>query len=208
MTLPATKEALYHAIGVAVERWSFVELTLSLHFQVLTQAKIGIAKAVYFSARSFRGKQDMLDAAIKSVDGVEGFPQYIAYLKAASKRSGQWSGARNILVHGRVMEHSDPKSAYLGRSAIIDATEDQNNPKRLMFAPDIVNMAEGFGKLSLLNLVAYRCLFDQKLQKSHQECLELVQLLPNRADHISLPPSTLKRFESLSELLRGFSFPV
>lgn len=95
------------AIGDAVMGWSKVEHALCEAFAVTTGMPTTMAGPIFFSARSFNGKHDMLEAAIKAFqrkeqnDEVEQKSIMVCVFKSGLKKSERWSSTRNVLAHDR-----------------------------------------------------------------------------------------------------------
>ena len=86
----AALEALfYQSIGRTMSAFGIIETALCNHFSLATQMDPLLAKAVFFSARSLRGRLDMLDSVLAAAVSFNEFPDLAPFMKSASKRTGQ-----------------------------------------------------------------------------------------------------------------------
>lgn len=83
--------------GAALAEWSSLESHLFYWFQLLTGMNEKTARAVFFSARSFNARADMLEAALDAES--PGGPLQL-FLEAALKKARGYSGFRNSATHG------------------------------------------------------------------------------------------------------------
>ena len=83
--------------GAALAEWSRLEGQLFYWFQMVTGMNEKMARAVFFSARSFNGRADMLESAI---DAATIDAPLRDFLEAALKKAWGYSGFRNAATHG------------------------------------------------------------------------------------------------------------
>lgn len=88
----------HHAYGVAMSQWSGVERGLYLWFVHVTQMKEKVARAVFYSARSFNARAEMLQAALEQADHLA--PERREFISKALKRAWDYSSFRNRMAHG------------------------------------------------------------------------------------------------------------
>ena len=207
MSAPITdqNEQFHAKLGYAFEMWSMVETMLCSHFSTLTTMPLERAKAIFYSARSLRGRTDMISAALDVGGSAIGFPTYFPFVKVAVNRTGQWAAFRNKMAHGRVYR-APPGSPLerLGPSYLVDALDDQASPKKPITATDLDVAAMNFSRLATLLVVGDNHptgLDEPRLQ----ECHALVQLLPTKPDEPETRPKIEERFRQLT-LGRNWDF--
>ena len=83
--------------GMLMEAWARVEAAVFYWFMLLTGIEERMARAIYYSARSFSARGSMVDATLplSPID-----PAKKEFVKAALKKAGQYSGFRNRATHG------------------------------------------------------------------------------------------------------------
>jgi len=92
----------YMLYGQAMDGWSTLEGSLALWFSKLTRMPPKRARRIFYSARSFSGRADMLKAAISATR----IPTELkAFLITAIKAAIKYSSFRNQLVHGEANVH-------------------------------------------------------------------------------------------------------
>lgn len=90
------QKAFYHAYGAAMGQWSQIEYTLGNYFIHITGMDERLGRKVFFSARSFLGRIEMLEAAILFAKVV---PSGREFLTGSILKVRKWASARNILAH-------------------------------------------------------------------------------------------------------------
>jgi hypothetical protein len=110
----------YLAFGYAMAGWARLELWFADVFRRTTGLKRGLSQEIFFSARSFQGRADMLQACIPSVPAI---PTGREFIKRAVSLANIYSQSRNHLAHG---------SHYIGRLK----TEPEGLSRRFIHAGD------------------------------------------------------------------------
>jgi hypothetical protein len=88
----------YHFYGHAMASWASLESSLQHWFSHLTGMDHNMGSAIFFGARGFGARADMLDAAIQTCKSK---PQaQIEFIKEAVKKARQYSSFRNKIAHG------------------------------------------------------------------------------------------------------------
>jgi hypothetical protein len=105
---------LYTAVGRALSAWSHVEECLCAIYTrtIITDpnAPVGYAMASFWAVESFRGKLNVIDAAIKL--RCHGKTELLAMWEIIYKRCRQKNANRNELAHGTVMNFGRPEETY------------------------------------------------------------------------------------------------
>jgi hypothetical protein len=124
------RNEFYKDVGRVVAAWADIESVLFAWFGRLTNTDKDMAAAIYYSARSFQGRLDMLDATVRVAE-----MEFSAreFLKTALRIARQYSVFRNAVVHG-VPEHVVNKtSRYFGQHVIMATITTE-----VETAPDII----------------------------------------------------------------------
>jgi hypothetical protein len=107
---------LYTAVGRALSAWSWVEESLSYIyttaiFEQRTPAPaIGYAHASFWQIESFRGKLNVVDAAVKM--RCRHLPETLKLWSVLYKRAREKNNKRNELAHGTVMNLGADAETY------------------------------------------------------------------------------------------------
>jgi hypothetical protein len=96
----AAREKFYAAIGEAMAAWSSVEDGLFEWFKRCTAMHETLARAVFYSARSFEGRRDMLEAAIPFSPFDE---KTQISIRKCLLRAGQYAAFRNRIAHRHML---------------------------------------------------------------------------------------------------------
>lgn len=86
----------YHAYGLAMSGWAEIENSFAAIFVTMTQIPAKTGRAIFYSAHSFVGRQDMFLAA---VDHAKVVPDGREFLRGAMRHAREWSATRNTLAH-------------------------------------------------------------------------------------------------------------
>lgn len=155
----------YHAYGAAMASWAEIESSMGYYFEKIGNLEPNLAHAVYYSARSFLGRADMLSASIPFAKTV---PDGRKFLMEVVKLTRGWSSVRNMFAHDihRITFHA-------GRST----------PFMTIRSPDgsvveigqVETAANNFFMLSMLLIHARGA---TKLLREPELCLEALKILP------------------------------
>jgi len=111
----AERERVYLAVGKAISQWSKLEHAFASAFALCLGAEQEVANSVFFSARSFGGKIDMLSAALNARAYVSSdSAKQMEVLRAACKKAAIWSAARNKLAHDRTAVYALGEQLIVG----------------------------------------------------------------------------------------------
>jgi hypothetical protein len=97
-TVERASNQFFDAFGRLMAEWAAIERALFLWFQGATQMSEPAARAVFYSARSFNARAEMLEAALPTAQKLK--TEEAEFIKAALKRAWGYSGFRNSIVHG------------------------------------------------------------------------------------------------------------
>lgn len=175
----------FHLVyGAALAEWSRLEGQLFYWFQLLTGMDEKTARAVFFSARNFNTRADMLEAALKAAN--PGGPiQY--FLEAALKKARAYSGFRNSATHGEPHINLQRGSATLGQFVIIQGRKVSHEAEATMMQ-HLIAAQKNFARLgSSLFLTFPRG--GPKPAALLEEHRELVLQLPNQPHSTADDPS-------------------
>jgi hypothetical protein len=174
--------------GRAVTNWSHIESRLYDWFQLATGMQDRMARAIFFGARGFATRAEMLEAAIEHTKVFT--PEQLNFLKEALKKARQYVGFRNKVAHGEsvlsVVQGDNPRAFFV-------IAQSKNLPSsEVLEIKDLISATESFQTLSHCLATAHPWLRERNQNlKSPAECLSLVLALPNQPNDKSGPtPST------------------
>jgi hypothetical protein len=171
-----------------MEAWGRLEGALFDWFMWVTKMEEQIARAIYFSATSFNGRREMLQAVppLSSLD-----EPTEAFVKAAIKKAGQYASFRNRVTHGEPIWHPTRFEYVLA----------EGSRESCAVPDDAITTAQM--KIGYLNIYGlYRLLrnFRSPLRRmtdskppSPEAYLELVRALPNEACSRQSPQNPPKK---------------
>jgi hypothetical protein len=87
----------------AMQQWSLLERSLCDWFQHASAMQYTMANAIFYSARGFTARIEMLEAAIEHSTALTLFQT--EFLKEAAKKARQFTGFRNKVTHGQPVPH-------------------------------------------------------------------------------------------------------
>jgi hypothetical protein len=125
----------YYVYGRAMSNWADIEVALGNLFLAITGMPAELGRPVFFSARSFLGRAEMLASAIPTAKTV---PAGKRFLSEAVTLARTWQSIRNILAH----EPHDVSFTHPQAHRVIRPIS--GKPLR---APQIAAAANNFGKL-------------------------------------------------------------
>jgi hypothetical protein len=187
----------FHSYGVAMAEWAGLERSLSRWFLAMTKMPEPLARSIFYSARSFNGRADMVQAAI----GFCTQPQNasaVAVVKAGLKKAWAYSGFRNSMTHGEAILNVGPDGNYY---SIVQGKEHLSDPATPILLNDLIVAAENFAalKTSLAGSVPDA---SRKPQKTLEQYLALIEALPkvpnSRSDRIDPEPEPQTEQEYLA----------
>jgi hypothetical protein len=161
-------------------QWSNLEIILALWFRAAAAMPvIDMAQAIFFSARSFQGRSEMLAAVIGIVpDDVEFKP----LLQEGLLKAIGYNSVRNQIAHGTV---------HGGQDATVRSGDKWLAPGDITLE-HLENAAANFAELRRILYQGLMCFYkDKKRGKPIPECLERLRRLPNEA--CSKEPSQRQR---------------
>jgi hypothetical protein len=167
-------EAEFHQLfGQAMANWAHLERFLGYWFTFITKMPRLMALRVFYSARNFNAKADMLEAAIEFAN----LPaETKAFIKAAVKKARCYNGFRNSIAHGQVLNYGtlDTQDFLL--------VQGKFDPTVEIIAP----IDDEQLKLAATNFSLFSWILSDSLKQVHGdspgrlgECLERVHALPN-----------------------------
>jgi hypothetical protein len=185
------------AYGEALLEWSYVENRLSRWFGHLTGLSHAMARAVFYSARSFQGRSDMLSAVIPAASiANEGARRFIhdALFKAIN-----YSPLRNKLAHGIPVLRYDGVEAKV---ILIEGKIGYSGEDDALESSKFRIAAKNFETLANLLSRALRA-YQAADQKQLQQCHELLVQLPNEPDKEKLSLKQRGRLRQQKAAQRG-----
>jgi hypothetical protein len=110
-------DQFHNAYGAAMTAWARLEGVLFYWFMDATGFNEPIARAIFFSARNFTGRRDMLRASLP-------FARFddagMAVIKAGLGKARKWSEFRNKIAHGEPVLDIRQQSASWGQFVLAE----------------------------------------------------------------------------------------
>jgi hypothetical protein len=178
--------AFYSEFGRALALWAVLESALCDWFIRVTKMRPDMATDVFYSARNFVGRSEMLEAAM----GATKLPSIEErLLKAAIRKAVAYNSFRNSLAHGRTIHRfsrGEDGRPVRGQWLLVPG-QSKFSPRTHGHSIEAIrNAAKNFSELaSLLSEAYYHLEFAWQNDiefLSPEECLERVHALPNQAD--------------------------
>jgi hypothetical protein len=166
--------------GRAMAEWASVERGLYYWFAGITRMKDGLARAIFYGAKGFSARAEMLESVIPFAE--QQTPEEITFIKEALRKAGQFVGFRNGIAHGEPIPTIMDDGIHVLMGKAKDVTDRDNiTIKHMEIA------AENFSRLAsaIINAIPR-----QRKGKPLSEYLAQVRELPNQA-HLEAanPPS-------------------
>lgn len=177
--LAAAVRDFHRLYGATLAEWSRLEGQLFYWFQILTGMDEKTARGVFFSARNFNARADMLEAALDATS--PGGPIQ-TFLQATLKKTRSYSGFRNAATHGEPHINLQKGSPTVRQMVIIQGRKVSEEAEATMITMEQLEAARR--KFEALAGYVYATLphRGQPQQASSIEmCRELVLALPNQA---------------------------
>jgi hypothetical protein len=170
-------EAEFHLLfGQAMANWAHLERFLGYWFVFLTKMPRLMALSIFYSARNFNGRADMLEEAIEFAHLPAATKSFI---KLAVKKARCYNGFRNSIAHGQVLNY-----ATLTTQDFL-LVQGKYDPTVEIIAP----IDDEQLKLAATNFNSLSGILSAALGQAHgepayshvrlEECLERVRALPN-----------------------------
>ena len=191
------------AYGEAMLEWSYVENRLYRWFSNLTGMSDAVARGVFFSARSFAARSEMLSAVVatapfKGATAALG-KEFIG--EAVIKATG-YTPTRNAMAHGLVMRHITPTGTkdILVQGKVADHLQSSTG----LTIDSFRTATKNFEKLANIINGALRYYRDERTQQL-QACVELLAQLPSEGASETLSRRQLGRQRQRQSAQRGKS---
>jgi hypothetical protein len=179
--------AVFHEqLGKATAAWSSIEEGLFEWFRLCTGLEERLARAVYYSARSFEGRRDMLSAAIPFSLCDE---KTRTSIRLCIKRARQYSEFRNRISHGHIFYYAGNPPRHViaeGRALATLFTE-----QSVVTLEDLKTATINFEELRHLILGFHPDW--QHPSVCEQGCLAEIQALPSAANSTEPSPIPQQR---------------
>jgi hypothetical protein len=168
----------HQAYGTVLAEWANVERALFYWFWMLTGMKDAMARAVFYSGRSFNARADMLSAVIDTLhppEKIGPMREDLFFIKAGLKKSWSYSGFRNHATHGLpLMNITDD-----GLSFTLVQGDTVKKDDAGISIDHLLNAAENYDILKQAMIDALPS-HRQKSGLTIQQCLEQVRSLPTQ----------------------------
>jgi hypothetical protein len=191
---PDAYDELFREIGETVTEWSRLENALLDLFQVLTAMPHRLARRIFFSARSFNGRADLLRAAAAAT---EAKPEFVNFTRAVITRALQYSAFRNALAHGSPIVVPPIDCPYDNQAVIVEERDFWNpHSEKPTTITDIKTARANMISLHHISYIAAAWNGDD-VGTSPERCAELVRQLPNPPQSKATDPSFAEEMQRL-----------
>lgn len=183
----AAANAFNLSLGETLGHWARVESFFMRHFALLTALEHKMARRLFYSARSFQGRVDMLAAAAAASNAKDG---HKAFVRAAIKKAREQSGFRNRLAHGETVFIAGSGTRYSGQYVLVEGKTDFDPfEDEAVTKAQLDTAGENFHVLAGALLFATMCDWGDAASDP-QGYLRLVRALPNQP-HLHEPDPIL-----------------
>ena len=168
------------AYGRFMQRWARLEQAMFFWFWWLSELPERRARGIFYSAKNFAGRADMLEAALACASVSSG---YVTFGRQAIKKARQFNSFRNGTTHGEAIYDMRTREYVMleGKFALPDGIETIVTVRQLEIAAE--NVRE-IGKLMFdVRQHASGTAYPAGEVASPETCLAQVRALPNQADH-------------------------
>jgi hypothetical protein len=166
----ANTEFLF-SYGRAMAEWSSIERGLYYWFQGITRMKDGVARAIFYGAKGFGARADMLESVIPFAE--QQTKEEIEFIKEAIKKSWQFVSFRNAIAHGEPIPTITDDGIHVMMGKAKDIAD-----KDTITIKDMEIAAKNFSRLATAIIIAVPRFREGK---TLAECLSQVLALPNQA---------------------------
>jgi hypothetical protein len=191
--LEAALADFHRFFGHAMQQWSKLERSLCDWFQHATGMKDSMARAIFYSARGFAARIEMLESAIEHSERITA--EQLTFLAEAIKKARQYTPFRNDIVHGEPRPHyniAEHSASY----EIVDAA-DLTGQAKFISVDDLKRAARRIHVLHTCMSEMHPWLRERNRNlKSPEECLAQVRALPTEARAHTDGPTPAKSAQS------------
>ena len=182
--MAAAEKDFQTAYGRFMQGWARLEQAMFYLFKWLSLMPETRARSIFYSAKNFQGRADMLKAAL---DNAEVEASYVEFVKQAIKKASQFNSFRNTVTHGEAVHDARDQSATFKQYILV---EGRYEPRSETKGVSVVQLAIAFENVRGLSKLMFDVLqragqtsYPPAMIESLDKCLEQVRALPNVADH-------------------------
>jgi hypothetical protein len=177
----------HHAYGIALAQWAKLERVLYYWFGYITKMSDPMARAVFYSARSFGARAEMLECAIDA----SALPaNEVTFIRQALKRAWGYSSFRNSITHGEPIANMKALNGQVQNVEYYIVQGSTGPSPNDVTLEHLAAAAENFHSLSQIIHDAHPIVGGND-RKSPEECLALLNALPTQPHSKNAPnPST------------------
>lgn len=95
------ERVFHHQYGLTLAQWATIEQRLFHWFHYATDVPEEMARGIFYSAKNFNGRADMLEAAIRTSSKLSELERRVA--EKAIRRCRSYSTFRNKITHGETV---------------------------------------------------------------------------------------------------------
>jgi hypothetical protein len=157
--------------GQAMAEWASVERGLFYWFAGITRMKEGMARAIFYGAKGFAARAEMLESVIPFAE--QQSKEEIEFIKSALKKAWSFVPFRNAIAHGEPIPVITDDGIHMTMGKAKDVTD-----KDVVTIKHMGIAAKNFSRLATAIITAIPRHRDGT---TLEECLAQVQELPNQA---------------------------
>jgi hypothetical protein len=177
--LAESQREFHLAFGQALGQWALIEERLSYWFEAATRMPYKMARAMFFSPRSFSARADILEAALSN--NFVFCHCSLEFIKAATKKTGNFSKFRNRLAHGEQSFDARKDSPTFKQTILISGKDIPETAADNAVTIARLNEATAyFRELARLLMDVFEFVSGQRTPDTPVECLRLLNELPNQ----------------------------
>jgi hypothetical protein len=201
--LEGASTEFHFVYGCVLAAWGNVERGLFFWFAALTGMREDMARAIFYSSRSFNGRAEMLEAAIsvreqraeraekhnETPEKAGPKPIDIQLIKQALRRAWKYSEFRNSVTHGEatltITKIEEPDKATISYDVMHGRNWGADDDRAISITQMMI-ASDNFDALHTI-LIESCPRFRKKVSATLEQFLSRVQALPKMADSQSNP---------------------
>ena len=164
------------AFGRVLAEWSYIETSLFGIFGLVTGLDEEMARSIFYSARSFNGRSDMLREALCIFGKNNANKVVVGAFNEALTKANQYNGFRNALAHNLPIATATEKGAEI--VLVENKQMPENYMKNALNEKALVNAYVNFNRLQNLTDLA-RGYVQHELLERLPELREQLHMLPS-----------------------------
>lgn len=166
-------------MGRAATTWATVESSLATFFTRLTRMESTLARRVFYSARSFQGRIDMLQSVLACPTVRFAIPEERDYISLALKRATGYVFVRNAIAHDLVFFFGFDGHEHSYKHVIVEGKYDRYlGGENALTIEHILKFHKNISHLVMLNTLFLQGKGDQELLAQYHAMLARLPKTP------------------------------